>query len=72
MTKMKVLAFMAIFVLALTGCGKAEQEPLRVYSFCGENEQLAVSDGIIVLNGAEETFGGNSSGAGCVNRTSYK
>ena len=56
--KMKVLVFMAILVLALTGCGKAEQEPLKVYSFCGENEQLAVSDGIIVLNGTEETFTG--------------
>ena len=58
MIKKQVLVLMAILVLALTGCGKAEQEPLIVYSFCGENDQLAISDGIIVLNGTEETFTG--------------
>ena len=58
MRKAKALAFMTILILALTGCGKAEQEPLRVYSFSGENEQLTVSNGIIVLNGTEETFVG--------------
>ena len=58
MIKMKALAFMTIPMLVLTGCGKAEQEPLRVYSFSGENEQLGVSNGIIVLNGSEEIFSG--------------
>jgi hypothetical protein len=29
-----------------------------VYSFSGENEQLTVSNGVIVLNGTEETFAG--------------
>ena len=58
MMKAKALAFMTILMLALTGCGKAEQEPLRVYSFGGENEQLTVSNGIIVLNGEEEIFSG--------------
>ena len=58
MIKMKTLAFMTILMLALTGCGKEEQEPLRVYSFSGENEQFAVSNGIIVLNGSEEIFSG--------------
>ena len=48
---MKALAFMMILILALTGCGKAEQESLTVYSFSGENEQLTVSNGIIDLNG---------------------
>lgn len=38
MIKMKTLAFMTILMLALTGCGKEEQEPLRIYSFSGENE----------------------------------
>lgn len=51
MIKMKTLAFMTILMLALTGCGKEEQEPLRIYSFSGENEQFAVSNGIIDLNG---------------------
>ena len=58
MIKMKTLAFMTILMLALTGCGKEEQEPLRIYSFSGENEQFAVSNGIIVLNGSEEIFSG--------------
>ena len=58
MMKAKALAFMTILMLALTGCGKAEQEPLRVYSFSGENEQLTVSNGIIVFNGSEEIFSG--------------
>ena len=49
---------MTIILTALTGCGKAEQEQLIIYSFSGENEQLAVSNGIIVLNGTEETFVG--------------
>ena len=49
MMKAKALAFMTILMLVLTGCGKEEQEPLRVYSFSGENEQFAVSNGIIVL-----------------------
>ena len=58
MIKTKALILMAILMLALTGCGKAEQERSIVYSFSGENEQLAVSNGSIVLNGTEETFTG--------------
>ena len=45
-------------MLALTGCEKVEQEQLTVYSFSGENEQLSISNGIIILNGTEETFSG--------------
>ena len=58
MIKTKTLVFMTILMLALTGCGKAEQEQPVVYSFSGEDGQLAVSNGIIVLNGTEETFAG--------------
>ena len=58
MIKMKALIFMTILMLASTGCGKTEQEPLRVYSFSGENEQLTVFNGIIVFNGSEEIFSG--------------
>lgn len=58
MIKTKALILMAILMLALTGCGKAEQERSIMYSFSGENEQLAVSNGSIVLNGTEETFTG--------------
>ena len=58
MVKLRVLVFMAILMLALAGCEKVAQEQLTVYSFSGENEQLTVSNGIIVLNGSEEIFSG--------------
>jgi len=58
MIKLKVSVFMAILVLTLVGCEKVEQEQLTVYSFSGENEQLSISNGIIVLNGTEEIFNG--------------
>lgn len=58
MIKTKALVFITIIMLALTGCGKAEQERMTVYSFSGENEQLAISNGVIVLNGTEEIFSG--------------
>lgn len=58
MKKKKIWIFMAAFSLVLTGCGKPEPEPLAVYSFCGENEQLAVSNGVIVLHDTEEIFSG--------------
>jgi len=46
MIKTKVFVYMAILMLALTGCGKEEPE------------QLTVSNGVIVLNGTEEIFAG--------------
>ena len=58
MIKSKVLVFMAILMLTLVGCEKAGQEQPTVYSFSGENEQLSISNGIIILNGTEETFSG--------------
>ena len=47
-----------IFILGLTGCGDTEREQMTVFSFCGENEQLVVTNGVIVLNNAEEIFYG--------------
>ena len=58
MIKTKVFVYMAILTLALSGCGKEEPDQLTVYSFSGENEQLTVSNGVIVLNGTEEIFDG--------------
>ena len=58
MIKIKVFVYMAILTLALTGCGKEEPDQLTVYFFSGENEQLTVSNGVIVLNGTEEIFAG--------------
>ena len=36
MKKAQKWIFMAAFLFTLTGCGKAEPEPLAVYSFSGE------------------------------------
>ena len=36
MIKIKAFVYMAILMLALTGCGKEEPEQLTVYSFSGE------------------------------------
>jgi hypothetical protein len=58
MIKSRVLVFMAILMLTLVGCEKVDQEQPTVYSFSGENEQLSISNGIIVLNGTEEIFTG--------------
>ena len=54
MIKIKVFVYMATLTLALTRCGKEEPDQLTVYSFSGENEQLTISNGAIVLNGTEE------------------
>lgn len=60
MTKRKMRFFLMALMLLLTGCGKAEREGLTVYSFSGENDQIAVFNGVIVLNGEEGTFYGGS------------
>lgn len=55
----KIVAFIFIAILSLTGCGKMEPaEPLMVYSFHGENEQLKVTNGVIVLSDGNDVFYG--------------
>lgn len=58
MIKSKLLILTAILMLTFTGCKNTEQEPLTVYSFSGENEQLSISNGIIVFDGTKELFAG--------------
>lgn len=50
--------------VVLSGCGKEPaKKPLDVYSFCGENANFSISNGIIVLSFTEEIFyGGNLDG----------
>ena len=37
-----------------------EEQPLKVYSFSGENEYISVSNGVIILDGKDEIcYGGN-------------
>ena len=49
MKEFKRWIFSMMFLLILTGCAKAEEKPLKVYSFSGENEQIAVSNGVIEM-----------------------
>lgn len=48
-------------ILALVGCGKAKpDQPLTVYSFHGSNEQMTITNGVIVLSEEKDVFyGGN-------------
>ena len=58
MIKANIWIFIAVFLMILSGCGKEEAKPLKVYSFSGENDQIAVSNGVIILSDTEETFSG--------------
>lgn len=45
----------------LAGCsqnGENKSEKITVYSFCGENEQFAVTNGVIVISADKEVFYG--------------
>lgn len=48
----------------LSSCGKeSSEQPLVVYSFCGENEMFSISNGVIVLSPTKEIlYGGNLKG----------
>ena len=58
-----MLSLLACTVL-LAGCNTSpesnEEQPLKVYSFSGENEYISVSNGVIILDGKEEIcYGGD-------------
>ena len=74
MIKAKIWIFIAVFLMILSGCWKEEAKPLKVYSFSGENDQIAVSNGVIILSDTEETFSGGqlkTTGAEFIDITSY-
>ena len=57
------LSLLACTVL-LAGCNTSsesnEEQPLKVYSFSGENEHISVSNGVIILDGKDEIcYGGD-------------
>ena len=57
------LSLLACTVL-LAGCNTSsesnEEQPLKVYSFSGENEYISVSNGVIILDGKDEIcYGGD-------------
>lgn len=49
-----------IFVLALAGCNNTKESETLTYSFRGEHEYFAVSNGSIILNDDEEAFNGGN------------
>ena len=63
----KLTVFLTVMIIAaglLCGCGSTSasdsQQELKVYSICGESDDIAVSGGVLVLNGDEQVFyGGN-------------
>lgn len=62
--KATLLLVLLICSAFLTGCGEAESSTqtdyLSVYSFSGENEQFAISNGVVVLAETEEYFYGGT------------
>ncbi len=59
MRKMILLFFALAAALTLAGCENTESsQPLAVYSFHGENELLAIHNGVIVIRDGEEVFDG--------------
>lgn len=58
-----ITALTALLCCALlTGCGKTTADPvdtpLQVFSFSGENEQLSITNGVIVLSAEQDVFSG--------------
>ena len=58
MSKFKKLALALILLLILAGCQTKEQEPLRGYSFHGEDALFSVSNGVIVQSEEQDIFSG--------------
>lgn len=61
---MTVMLSSLVCTVLFTGCSTSpksnEEQPLKVYSFSGENEYISVSNGVIILNGKDEIcYGGN-------------
>lgn len=53
-----ILAFVCVFTL--TSCSNTKEEQVFTYSFHGENEYFAISNGSIVLSESEEVFDGGN------------
>ena len=65
---MKKIMAVVLWLLACTvlfaGCNTSsesnEEQPLKVYSFSGENKYISVSNGVIILDGKDEIcYGGD-------------
>lgn len=56
----KLIAMVVVFVCMLTfvACNHAEQEQVTIYSFRGEHDYFAISNGSFALSDTEEVFDG--------------
>jgi len=62
--KMEIMLSLLACTALLAGCNTSsesnEEQPLKVYSFSGENEHISVSNGVIILDGKDEIcYGGD-------------
>ena len=62
--KMEVVLSLLACTVLLAECNTSsesnEEQPLKVYSFSGENEHISVSNGVIILDGKDEIcYGGD-------------
>ena len=55
---MAVVLWLLACTVLLAGCNTSsesnEEQPLKVYSFSGENKYISVSNGVIILDGKDE------------------
>ena len=58
MKKLIACVLALVCILSLSACDSAKQKQVVVFSFCGENELFAISNGVILLGDAEEVFHG--------------
>lgn len=58
MKKFIIFIMMLSCVFALSACSNSKQEQFSVYSFCGENEQFEITNGVIVLTDTKDVFDG--------------
>ena len=60
MKKLIVLIMALGSLFALSSCTSSKQEHVSVYSFCGKNEHITISNGVIVLSDTKDVFYGGS------------
>ena len=59
--KLLTIGFMVIILSFITACMKS-QDKIKIYSFTGENEDIIINNGLIIITDSSEKFiGGNLS-----------
>lgn len=58
MKKLIAMFLILVCILIMVGCNNTKQTETTTYSFRGEHDYFAISNGLIVLNDADEIFDG--------------